>query len=67
MRHLVRVEPEWTAANELDTNPEGPGPLFKKIGERFRPEAFDVEAARRAAHWVIDFNDAAGIPGSRTW
>jgi len=61
VRFLVSVAAEWQAANHLDRQPSGPGPLFAYIGERFRPDAFYVEATRRTAWWVIDFADAAAL------
>ncbi len=61
MRYLVRVEPSWEAANKLDSGPEGPGPLFGYIAQRFRPEAHYCETGKRAAWWVIDFASAEAI------
>lgn len=61
MRFMVSIEAEWNAAEKLDTTPGGPGKLFGAVAERFRPEAFYVEAARRAVIWVIDFADAAAV------
>jgi len=42
-----------------DAGPGGPGPLGGYIAERFKPEAFFVEADRRAAWWIIDFRTRA--------
>lgn len=61
MRFLAHVQPDWSAAEKLDTSPGGPGPLFGQIAERFKPEVFYVEASRRAVYWVIDFADAAAV------
>ncbi|HVY30941.1 MAG TPA: hypothetical protein VHB79_30485 [Polyangiaceae bacterium] len=61
MRYLVNVEPSHEAATKLDAGPGGPGPLFGYIAERFKPEAFFVEADRRAAWWIIDFPNEAAI------
>jgi hypothetical protein len=60
MRYLVRVEGQGKAIEDLDAA-GGPGPLFKYIGERWRPEAFYIGVDRRHAFWVIDFPDAASI------
>jgi hypothetical protein len=61
MRFLVTVEADWNAANKLDAGPGGPGPLFGYIAERFKPEAFVVEAGRRVGWWIIDFPSAEAI------
>lgn len=61
MRFIVQLEPDWNAAEKLDTSPGGPGPLFAQIAERFAPESFYVEASRRAVWWVIDFASTAAI------
>jgi hypothetical protein len=61
MRFLVAIEPECAAGNRLDTQPGGPASLFGDIAERFHPEAFYVEAGRRKAWWVIDFDGSAAL------
>lgn len=61
MRYLVSVEPEFQAGNKLDHGPNGPGPLFGYIAERFRPEHFWICADRRKAIWVIDFDSNAAM------
>lgn len=61
MRFLVQVEPSFQAGNALDGGPGGPGPLFGYIAERWKPEAFFVQADRRVAFWIIDFPDAASV------
>ena len=61
MRYRVNVEPSFEAASTLDAGPGGPGPLFGSIAERFKPEAFFVEADRRSAWWIIDFSNEASI------
>lgn len=60
MRHLVSVEVGGQAADALDAS-GGPGPLFARIGERWKPEVFYVAAGKRAAYWVIDFESNASV------
>ena len=39
MLYLVEVRAAMERANTIDAG-EGPGPVFAKVAERFRPEAF---------------------------
>lgn len=61
MRFLVSIEADWEAGNRLDEQPGGPEPLFGHIAARFKPEAFYVEAGRRKAWWVINFDGTADL------
>lgn len=61
MRFFVQVEPSMEAGNKLDAGPGGPGPLFGYIAEKWKPEAFFVQADRRVAFWIIDFRDNASL------
>lgn len=39
MQYLVQVSASMERANAIDAG-EGPGPVFAKVVERFKPEAF---------------------------
>ncbi len=46
MRYLVEGHASMERGNTIDIG-EGPGPIFAKIVERFRPEAFYGNPSRR--------------------
>ena len=50
-----------TVCGEPDAQPGGPGGFFKEVAERFRPEAFFVQADRSAAYWIVDLADGAAM------
>ena len=61
MLFLVTITPTHEAANALDAGPQGPGPLFAWIADRYQPLAFWVAAGRRSASWIIDVSDAGQL------
>ena len=58
MRYLVEGHASMERGNTIDAG-EGPGPLFAKIAERFRPEAFYGNPSRRQVFMVVELDTPA--------
>ncbi len=58
MRYLVEGHASMERGNTIDTG-EGPGPIFAKIVERFRPEAFYGNPSRRQVFMVVELETPA--------
>ena len=53
MLYMVQVGASMERANAIDAG-EGPGPVFAKVAERFRPEAFYGNPTRREVFMVVE-------------
>jgi hypothetical protein len=58
MRYLVEGHASMERGNAIDAG-EGPGPIFAKIVERFRPEAFYGNPSRRQVFMVVELETPA--------
>ena len=58
MRYLVEGHASMERGNTIDAG-EGPGPIFAKIAERFRPEAFYGNPSRRQVFMVVELETPA--------
>ena len=58
MLYMVDVCASMERANIIDAGP-GPGPIFAQIVERFKPEAFYGNPARRQAIMVVNLDTPA--------
>jgi len=58
MRQLVHIRPTFERANQIDEK-GGPGPLFRYLAERFKPEAIYVSAVHREGWFVVDLDTPA--------
>ena len=58
MLYLVEAHASMERGNKIDAG-EGPGPMFAKVVERFRPEAFYGNPARRQVFMVVDLGTPA--------
>jgi hypothetical protein len=69
MMYLVEVKAGMERANEIDKG-EGPGPVFQKIAERFKPQSVWGNPSRRQAIMVVDLKtpaDMAELMYALTW
>lgn len=60
MLFMVQVAPDPVIANKHDAG-EGPGPMFAKIAERFRPQAFYVNPTRRDGVMMVELETPAKV------
>jgi len=60
MQYLVQVRASMERANTIDAG-EGPGPIFAKIAERFRPGVFYGNPTRRELFMVVNLDTPAQI------
>src|SRR5689334_22875817 len=60
MLYLVEAHASMERGNTIDAG-EGPGPTFAKIVERFHPEAFYGNPARRQIFLVVNLDTPAQI------
>ena len=60
MLYLVQVRASMERANAIDAT-EGPGPVFAKVVERFRPEAFYGNPTGRETFMVVNLDTPAQI------
>ena len=60
MLYLVQVRASMNRANTIDSG-DGPGPVFAKIVERFRPEAFYGNPTGRETFMVVNLETPAQI------
>src|SRR5262249_212795 len=58
MLYLVETHASMERGNKIDGE-KGPGPIFAKIVERFRPEAFYGNPSRRQIFLVVDLDTPA--------
>jgi hypothetical protein len=58
MLYLVEANASIERGNTIDAG-EGPGPTFAKVVERFHPEAFYGNPARRQVFMVVDLDTPA--------
>ena len=58
MLYLVEAHASMERGNKIDGE-KGPGPIFAKIVERFRPEAFYGNPSRRQIFLVVDLDTPA--------
>ena len=58
MRYLVEAHASMERGNTVDAG-DGPGPIFAKIVERFRPEAFYGNPARRQIFMIVELDTPA--------
>jgi hypothetical protein len=58
MLYLVQAHASMERANTADSG-EGPGPVFAKVAERFRPEAFYGNPTRREIFMVVNLDTPA--------
>jgi hypothetical protein len=69
VRYLVEAHPSMESGNRIDKG-GGPGALFAYIAERFKPEAFYGNPARRQVFLVVDLpseKDLAELMYALTW
>jgi hypothetical protein len=55
---LVKADAEMNRANTIDAG-DGPGPVFAKIVERFKPEAIFGSPSRRSLVMVVNLDTPA--------
>jgi hypothetical protein len=55
MLYLVQAGASMERANAIDAG-EGPGPVFAKVAERFRPEAFYGNPTKREVFMVVNLD-----------
>lgn len=60
MLYLVQVSASMERANTIDAG-EGPAPVFAKVVERFRPEAFYGNPTARQVFMVVNLDTPAQI------
>jgi hypothetical protein len=60
MQYLVQVSASMERANTIDKG-DGPGPVFAKIVERFKPEAFYGNPTARQIFMVVNLDTPAQI------
>ena len=60
MLYLVEVHAGMERANAIDAG-EGPGPVFAKVAERFKPEAFYGNPTRRQIFMIVNLETPAQI------
>jgi hypothetical protein len=60
MLYLVQGRASMERANAIDAG-EGPGPVFAKVVERFRPEAFYGNPTQREVFMVVNLDTPAQI------
>jgi hypothetical protein len=60
MQYLVQVSASMERANAIDAG-EGPGPVFSKVVERFKPEAFYGNPTGRQVFMVVNLDTPAQI------
>jgi hypothetical protein len=60
MQYLVEIRAGMERANAIDAG-DGPGSVFAKIVERFRPEAFYGNPTARQTFMVVDLETPAQI------
>ena len=60
MLYLVQVRASMERANTIDAG-DGPGPVFAKLVERFRPEAFYGNPTGRETFMVVNLDTPAQI------
>lgn len=58
MLYLVEAHASIERGNAIDAG-EGPGSMFAKVAERFRPEAFYGSPSRRQVFMVVDLDTPA--------
>jgi hypothetical protein len=58
MLYLVKADAEMHRANKIDAG-DGPGPVFGKIVERFKPEAIFGSPSRRSLIMVVNLDTPA--------
>ena len=58
MLYLVEAVASMERANTIDAG-EGPGPIFAKVAERFRPQAFYGNPSRRQIFMVVELESPA--------
>jgi len=55
MLYLVEAHASMERGNKIDAE-QGPGPIFAKVAERFRPEAFYGNPSRRQVFMVVNLD-----------
>jgi hypothetical protein len=60
MLYLVDIEAGMEQANEIDKG-AGPGPVFAKIAERFKPQSIWGNPTKRQAIMVVDLKTPADM------
>jgi hypothetical protein len=60
MLYMIQVRASMERANIIDAG-EGPGPVFAKIVERFRPETFYGNPTRREIFMVVNLDTPVQI------
>jgi hypothetical protein len=58
MLYLVRADADIRRANTIDAG-DGPGPVFQKIVDRFKPEAVYGTPSRRSVIMVVNLETPA--------
>ena len=61
MLYLVETWATMERGNTTDRGEEGPGPIFAKIAERFRPQAIWGNPTRRHIFMVVDLKSPVEI------
>jgi hypothetical protein len=56
MKHMVQIQVTPEAGRELDSRPGGPGPIVRRVLERFQPEVVYMGPARRTLFMVCDLS-----------
>jgi hypothetical protein len=60
MLYLVEAHPSLEQGDRVDSG-DGPGPMFARIVERFRPEGFYGNPTRRQIFLIVDLAGEADI------
>jgi hypothetical protein len=60
MLYMVDLKADIDSANEID-KAEGPGPVFQKIAERFKPKSMWVNPSKRESIMIVELNTASDM------
>ena len=61
MKYMVHFEVTPEAGTKIEGLPGGPGPVVKRIMDRFKPEATYFAMSRRACWWAIDLDTPGDV------
>jgi hypothetical protein len=60
MLYLVEGHPTIEVGDQVDSG-EGPGPMFRKIAERFHPQSFYGNPTRRQVFMIVELETPAKV------
>ena len=61
MKYMVQFELTPEAGLKIESQPGGPGPIVKRILDRFKPEATYFAMSRRACWWIVNLDTPADV------